>query len=149
MSRAVQRRATKSQLIPDSPKRFQSFIEFLYTFIRELDDLASEGAVVLVEGKRDMGALRQLGYKGPLVTASMLHTKECRSLTEAAKTVVILTDLDTEGRKLAARYVKAFSARGIETSLAQRRRFSRASKGVFLHVENLKRFAPLHEQVSL
>ena len=56
--------------------------------------------------------------------------------------MIILTDLDTEGRRLASRYVRFLTQEGVKTSLAQRRRLSEASRGVFLHIENLQRFAP-------
>ena len=55
--------------------------------------------------------------------------------------MMILTDLDSEGRRLAARYMKFLAQEGIPPSLSQRRRLSKASRGVFLHIENLRRFA--------
>ncbi len=57
------------------------------------------------------------------------------------KKVVILTDLDREGTLLASKFVKRLNHEGIETSLSERRRLKAASRGVFLHVENLVRFA--------
>jgi 5S rRNA maturation endonuclease (ribonuclease M5) len=60
---------------------------------------------------------------------------------EGSKKVVILTDLDREGAVLASRYLKALTHEGIRVSLAERRRLKHASRGVFLHIENLSRFA--------
>jgi 5S rRNA maturation endonuclease (ribonuclease M5) len=127
-------------------RRFQEFVEFLVVFVKELNDLSSNGAVVLVEGKRDAAALLGLGYTGPLVTKAMPISQ--RKLLEEAKLVVILTDLDSEGRRLAARYIKFFARRGLATSLSYRRRLSLASRGRFLHVENLIRFAPMMPQLD-
>lgn len=126
-----------------SQKKFQKFAEFLEEFVRELNSLSSEGAVVLVEGKRDVGALRALGYRGAVITLSTMRTASGQLLVEGASLVVVLTDLDSEGRHLAARCIKELSRRSARTSLAQRTRLAVASKGVFLHVENLGRFAPL------
>jgi 5S rRNA maturation endonuclease (ribonuclease M5) len=123
-------------------RNFQEFIEFLTVFIYELNVLANEGAVVLVEGKRDRDALTQLGYNGPILTKAALHSKSGVARLRRVKLAVILTDLDEEGRRLAARYSEFFALRGIETSLTQRRRLWKASHGTFLHVENLVRFAP-------
>ena len=51
------------------------------------------------------------------------------------------------GRRLAARYMRFLSQEGVSASLAQRRRFSKASRGVFLHIENLRRFALRGEEL--
>jgi len=123
-------------------RRFQEFIEFLTVFIYELNVLAQEGTVVLVEGKRDRDALTELGYNGPILTKAVLHSEKGAARLRRVKLAVILTDLDEEGRRLAARYAEFFALRGIETSLTQRRRLWKASHGTFLHVENLVRFAP-------
>jgi len=122
-------------------RRFEQFIEFLMAFIRELNDLSKEGAVVLVEGKRDATALVELGYAGEIITSSALTSTN--PTVRRAKLIIILTDLDTEGRRLASRYIRFFSRMGIPTTLVARRRLSRSSRGKFLHIENLVRFAPL------
>jgi len=124
-------------------RRFRKFASFLRDLVKELNDLSSDGAAVLVEGKRDAAALRGLGYSGPIFTVAIL-TGTAASREKLRKEVgkmIILTDLDSEGRRLAARYMKFLSQEGIAASLAQRRRLSKASRGVFLHVENLERFA--------
>lgn len=120
-----------------------AFVEFLVSFIEELNELASEeSAIVLVEGKRDRKALTDLGYEGKIITkASLVPSRVERSLN-GARSVVILTDMDKEGRKLASTYVSYLRPRGIRPHLEQRRRLKRASHGVFLHIENLSRFAP-------
>jgi len=124
-------------------RRFREFVSFLGGLVKELNDLSSEGAAVLVEGKRDVTALRELGYTGPVFTVSILTSSAAArlELRRDVSTMIILTDLDSEGRRLAARYVKFLSHEGISASLAQRRRLSGASRGVFLHIENLRRFA--------
>ena len=128
-------------------RRFQEFIEFLTVFICELNALAQEGAVVLVEGKRDRDALTELGYNGPILTKAALHSEKGVAHLRRVKLAIILTDLDEEGRRLAARYAEFFALRGIETSLTQRRRLWKASHGTFLHVENLVRFAPVVPEI--
>ncbi len=124
-----------------SERKFQEFVEFLLDFIHELNDLSRDGAVVLVEGKRDAEALVSLGFSGRIVTSSSIRV--ATSTMRKASQVIILTDLDSEGRRMAARYIRLLSAMGIETTLVARRRLSRGSRGRFLHVENLVRFAPL------
>jgi 5S rRNA maturation endonuclease (ribonuclease M5) len=124
-------------------RRFGEFASFLQDLVKELNDLSEEGAAILVEGKRDAAALKGLGYTGPLFTISILTSTAAarEKLRSEVRKMIILTDLDSEGRRLASRYVKFLSHEGVSASLAQRRRLSQASRGVFLHIENLRRFA--------
>ena len=128
-------------MIDKTKKQYQEFGEFLRRYVFDLNNLAEEGWSVLVEGKRDALALRRLGYFGNLATTYML-TKNGYSTFEGRKKVVILTDLDREGAVLASRYIKRLVHDGFRTSLKERLRLKNNSHGVFLHVENLVRFAP-------
>jgi 5S rRNA maturation endonuclease (ribonuclease M5) len=130
-------------------RRFREFASFLSDLVKELNDLSSEGGAVLVEGKRDADAMAGLGYTGPTFTVSILTSSAAarEKLRRDVSKMVILTDLDGEGRRLAARYLKFLSKEGVAASLAQRRRLSEASRGVFLHIENLRRFGPGGERV--
>ena len=124
-------------------RRLAEFVEFLQGLIKELNDLSGEGAAVLVEGKRDAKALTGLGYTGLLFTVAILTSSVAsrERLREEVRQMIILTDLDAEGRRLAARYVKFLAKEGVRPSLSQRKRLSAASRGIFLHIENLGRFA--------
>lgn len=138
---------TQSSLSPADlqreERRFREFGSFLSDLVKELNDLSEEGGAVLVEGKRDAKALIGLGYRGPIYTVAILTSSAAQrgKLRKEVREMVILTDLDAEGRRLAARYVKFLSKEGVRASLAQRRRLSKATRGVFLHIENLGRFA--------
>ncbi|MBI3840926.1 MAG: hypothetical protein HY297_03100 [Thaumarchaeota archaeon] len=125
----------------DKRKRiFQAFGAFLSDYVRDLNHLSEDGWALLVEGMRDEAALRKLGYRGRLFTVSSLGRVGSGALGEAKK-VVILTDLDREGGVLASKYVRRLTHEGIRTSLVERRRLQAATRGVFLHIENLSRFA--------
>ncbi len=131
-----------------NPQALQRFEEFLTYLVRELNQLSDEKGVVLVEGKRDAIALRNIGYKGEIVSIASLKQREPLGLLERANIVVILTDLDREGRQLAARYVKLLIHNGIKSSLEYRKRLLIASRGTFLHIENLRRFAHLNQDLT-
>ena len=127
-------------MIDKREKERQAFGEFLQGFVTDLNHLSVDGWSLLVEGQRDYRALRKLGYLGNLVTISSMR-RGGNDLFEGNKRVVILTDLDREGAVLAARYIKRLSHDGFRTSLRERQRLKNASHGVFLHIENLARFA--------
>jgi 5S rRNA maturation endonuclease (ribonuclease M5) len=128
-------------LIDKREKLYQEIGGFILLFVRDLRHLSEDGWAVLVEGQRDERALRKLGFDGSLVTATALARKGGAAFGERRK-VVILTDLDREGSVLASKFVKRLAHDGFKTSLRERLRLKVASRGVFLHVENLSRFAP-------
>ncbi len=130
-------------------RKFADFVDFLAGLIAELNRLAAEGCVVLVEGARDVHAMRGVGYKGGIMSVSSVRRRESESLLAGYKRVIIMTDLDAEGRRLAARFSKSFAHRGLSISLDQRRRLLVASRGVFRHIENLKRFSQLVADVEV
>ncbi|HLQ03472.1 MAG TPA: toprim domain-containing protein [Nitrososphaerales archaeon] len=129
-------------------RKFAEFTDFLKEFVTELNLLAEEGCVLLVEGARDARAMRDVGYRGIIVSISALR-RGPESRLASSKNVVIMTDLDREGRRLAARYAKSFTHRGLAVSLDQRRRLLAASRGVFRHIENLKRFSHIVTDVEI
>ncbi len=131
-------------------RKLSRFAELLTALVKELNDLSGEGAAVLVEGKRDAKALAVLGYSGPLFTVAILTSSVAarERLREEVRQMIILTDLDSEGRRLASKYVRFLTQEGVKPSLAQRKRLSEASRGVFLHIENLGRFARSAENLA-
>ena len=132
-----------------SERRFEKMEEFLPVLVKELNDLAAEGGAVLVEGKRDVAALKGLGYSGPVFTISILTSSQAarQRLRNEVRQMVILTDMDAEGRRLASRYVRFLTSEGVRPSLAERRRLKAAAGGVFRHIENLSRFADLSHDI--
>ena len=121
-------------------KTYEEFGEFIHGFISDLNLLSEDGWSILVEGLRDSRALRKLGCTGNLVTVSSVGRRGKEVFMDDTK-VVILTDLDREGAVLASRYVRRLSHEGFKISLRERQRLKNASHGVFLHIENLSRFA--------
>ena len=121
-------------------KTYDEFGEFLGGFVTDLNTLSDDGWSILVEGPRDARALRRLGCVGNVVTVSSV-VRMGNAVFDKNRKIVIMTDLDREGAVLAARYIKRLSHDGFRTSLHERQRLKNASHGVFLHVENLSRFA--------
>jgi 5S rRNA maturation endonuclease (ribonuclease M5) len=128
-------------MIDKREKRYQEFGEFMTRFVVDLNHLSEEGWSLLVEGPRDLTAMRKLGFLGNLVTISSL-VKSGNMVFDGGKKVIILTDLDREGAFLTSRYVRRLTHDGFRVSLKERMRLKNASHGIFRHVENLSRFAP-------
>jgi 5S rRNA maturation endonuclease (ribonuclease M5) len=123
-----------------SPDELRSRLQGL---IRELNDEASRGAVVLVEGPRDEAALRAAGYSGPLIKVKALGGR-ARSLGETLSSeyrkAVLLVDFDREGSKLAVHIRRQLSFYGVEVDVRFRESFFEAFSGEVREVESLRRF---------
>lgn len=89
-------------------------LEKLEELVQELQQLSGDGAVIIVEGQRDRKALRELGITGNIE----LGTKKslivfCEEIAREYNNVIVLTDWDEKGTKLAAlmeAYLKAAGA---------------------------------------
>jgi len=127
-------------------KTYEEFSEFLGGFVTDLNNSSQEGWSILVEGQRDARAIRKLGCVGNVVTVSSVVRKG-NIVFDGDRNIIILTDLDRAGAFLAARYIKRLSHDGFKTSLRERQRLKNASHGVFLHIENLSRFAETAPEV--
>lgn len=99
--------------------------EAIDAFFRDLEYLAD---VVVVEGPRDVEALRNLGFEGRVTICSKVGVSDsdlAESLADRDSKVVILTDFDEEGRELNRRLSRLFERRGIKVERELRREAGR------------------------
>ncbi|ADC65585.1 conserved hypothetical protein [Ferroglobus placidus DSM 10642] len=76
----------------------ESYLRLL-KLLDELSERAENGAVILVEGRKDREALRRIGIPGEIVAISQKSFSEiCDSFM--GREVIILTDWDENGKKL-------------------------------------------------
>lgn len=77
-------------------------LEKLEALIEELRQRSEEGAVIIVEGQRDRRALRELGINGAIRLGAQKSLLElCEEVAGEYENVIILTDWDENGEKLA------------------------------------------------
>lgn len=105
--------------------------------IEELKELSKEGWVVVVEGAKDLRALRGIGVEGEiLVFSGFLNTAERLN----GRKVIILTDYDAEGFEIEKGLLRALSSYGNVPNVDLRRRIFRYIKKEITKVEELERF---------
>lgn len=76
----------------------ESYLRLL-KLLDELSERAENGAVILVEGRKDREALRRIGIPGEIVAISQKSFSEiCDSFM--GREVIILTDWDENGKSL-------------------------------------------------
>lgn len=109
-------------------------------FIRNLNSEAEAGSVVVVEGKRDLSALRVLGFRGKAIM--LCHQSSINNLIDdvgSYNKTILLLDLDKEGRSLTAR--AAYRLQGkTSLDLTYRRELRLIGKGRIRQIEELRKF---------
>lgn len=97
-------------------------IDKMADVITGLSELSSSGVPILVEGKRDEGALKELGVKGRIIRVNQ-YRKRLFELSEelcSYKSVVILTDFDKEGEDLAQEIERQLHLWGVKTIMREK-----------------------------
>ena len=117
--------------------------EFLDVWSQLVERAALPGTIVVVEGDRDRASLRRLQ-----VTGEIVPVHQGRPLSQVAdlvarrsRSVILLTDWDTEGGQLARKLSGFLAALPLELDLDTRRRLARAVRGEVVHVEGLAGWA--------
>ena len=108
-------------------------MERLNHFLDELETLVD---VVIVEGRRDLDALRRLGFKGIISLFSQVGVPDADFIDTISRehgSVVIMTDFDEEGRKIDLTLSEGFERRGGRVEKGLRRELGRimAAIGVY------------------
>jgi 5S rRNA maturation endonuclease (ribonuclease M5) len=88
--------------------------EGLLGYIEELKEISSD-IPIIIEGKRDEEALRNLGIETEFhwVSSKPFH-EFCDEMRRRYDEVIIFTDMDREGKKLAKRLIAALRQRGLK-----------------------------------
>ena len=117
---------------------YQKRLELFEAIIEEIIEHARSGAVIVVEGKRDIIALKKLGIAGHIETSThqpLLIFAE--SLAKGTTQIIILTDWDRRGDILADKITTYLQNIGIAPDLDIRRRISSLVKREVKDVESL------------
>ncbi len=108
-----------------------------------LEYLADENAdtPIIVEGKNDKLALRQLGIGGVVYVVNGRHTlfQMCEEISREQRKVILLTDWDRKGGQICHTLSKGFAANGVSVDEKIRSRLSSLSSGDIKDVEGLPR----------
>jgi 5S rRNA maturation endonuclease (ribonuclease M5) len=106
-----------------------------------LADLVEENeqVPVLVEGERDVAALRALGLEGEILRVKTSSTVwvVCEIVARAHRKVVVLVDWDRSGGTLARMLEDGLTANGARADMAFRRAIAIATRKEIMQVEDL------------
>ncbi|WMW24086.1 toprim domain-containing protein [Methanolobus sediminis] len=93
---------------------YEKRMEQMDKLLDELQDFVNQGSIIVVEGKRDVVALKSLGIRGEFRLATHHSLVNfCEELAKTGKQIVILTDWDRRGNILADKLVENLHALGV------------------------------------
>ncbi|MCI4323367.1 MAG: toprim domain-containing protein [Thermoplasmata archaeon] len=101
--------------------------------------LAEPGAVLLVEGENDRRSVQALGIPGRvhLVHHGDRMPEVAERVSRSASRVIVLTDWDAAGGRLARRLADLLRDGRVDVDLEHRRRLGVSLRGELVHVEGL------------
>ena len=117
-------------------------LEALEELIATLLEASGQGAAVIVEGRRDLLALRSLGLSGPVIMASRRPALDLAE--DAARNysqVILLTDWDEKGDEMCLTIGRHLRSVGLRPDGLIRSRLKRLVKKEIKDVESLGRYA--------
>lgn len=113
-------------------------LEQLEALIQELRQQSDEGAAIIVEGKRDRRALRELGINGPVILGTQKALLElCEEVAREYSKVIVLTDWDEKGDKLARLMPEFLNNAGASVNTDLRQRIKSLVKKRIKDIESL------------
>jgi len=123
------------------PKRTYD-LEALEELIASLLDASCQGAAVIVEGRRDLQALRALGLPGPVIMASRRRALDLAE--DAARNypqIILLTDWDGKGDEMCGTIERHLRSLGSRPDKEIRSRLKKLVKKEIKDVESLSQYA--------
>jgi len=116
-------------------------LEMLEELILKLQALSDIGAIIVVEGRRDVDSLRSLGIKGDIKLSSQQPLLDFTELlSRSGKDIVLLTDWDRKGGIVARKIIDYLQAYGIIPNTDIRSRISFLVKKRIKDIESLSKY---------
>jgi 5S rRNA maturation endonuclease (ribonuclease M5) len=132
------------------PKRTYD-LEALEELIASLLDASYQGAAIIVEGRRDLQALRALGLPGPVIMASRRSALDLAE--DAARSyaqIILLTDWDGKGDEMCKTIEYHLRSVGSRPDKEIRSRLKKLVKKEIKDVESLSQYAQrMREQYGI
>lgn len=106
------------------------------SLMKIIDDLnKEEGAILIVEGKRDKETLKSFGFKGKILEYRQLL--EFIHKERTTKKFILLVDFDQEGRKMCKKLYNLLSIKGYKVDLYYWKKISEFKKYGLYEIEDI------------
>lgn len=116
-------------------RRQEIFMKLAYLLIDESD----KGVPIIVEGKKDLEALKRIGVKGKIccIKSSRLNFTDLIDELKEEKEMIIMTDFDKEGDELARQLSSALIQMRVKVNISIRSRMKNLVKKDIKAIEEL------------
>ncbi len=127
----------------------QDEVQELQKFVDMLNEESNNGAVIVVEGKRDVNALASVGFKGNVVTLNNFRgiNRLVNNLERAGK-VILMLDMDRKGKYLTHKILSLLQYKGKNVDVFYKKTLSEITKGKVRHIEEIVIYAKYISDVS-
>lgn len=116
-------------------------LEKLEELILGLQTLAGKGAIIVVEGRKDVDSLRLLGINGEIKLASQTPLLEfTEMLSKSGEEIILLTDWDKKGGIVARKIIQHLLFYGIMPNIEFRSKIRALVKKRIKDVEGLNNY---------
>ena len=111
-------------------------------FIESLNNECIAGAIVIVEGRKDGIALREIGFKGEILVYNNFKgiINFVDHVSRKGRKVILLLDRDRKGRSLTSKILKKLDILCPHDSLYYKKKFVKITHGKIMCIENLSNF---------
>ena len=111
-------------------KKYELNLDILNKIILDLKKELITGSVILVEGKRDLESLTQLGLQQTIIKYSEMGERRCLEYIERNRVqkIIVLTDFDEEGENILVRLEDKLENTGVKIDKQYRKKFFEAIK---------------------
>ena len=115
----------------------------LEKFVEFLNHEANTGSIVVVEGKRDLEALRSIGFNGDITVFHNFRgiSEFVHHLSIRNRKIILLLDMDRKGKVLTSKILKHLNSSNQHDYLQTKRRLAQITRGRIKHIEDLKAFS--------
>lgn len=111
-------------------------------FIESLNNECKAGAIVIVEGRKDEIALREIGFNGEILVYNNFKgiINFVDHVSRKGRKVILLLDRDRKGRSLTSKILKKLDILCPHDSLHYKKKFVKITHGKIMCIENLSNF---------
>jgi 5S rRNA maturation endonuclease (ribonuclease M5) len=111
-------------------------------FIESLNNECKAGAIVIVEGRKDEIALREIGFNGEILVYNNFKgiINFVDYVSRKGRKVILLLDRDRNGRSLTSKILKKLDILCPHDSLYYKKKFVKITHGKIMCIENLSNF---------
>ena len=108
-------------------------------FIESLNNECKAGAIIIVEGRKDGIALREIGFKGEILVYNNFKgiINFVDHVSRKGRKVILLLDRDRKGRSLTSKILKKLEILCPHDSLYYKKKFVKITHGKIMCIENL------------